>query len=389
MEWLKEIINYLSAPQYYFTGFCLLFIVMMKAYPVWTRPKFFIGALIGFIAFLAFAFTDAHFYAEATKPDNIPIWIMTFSMIFFFWLCMRRGYLNDQLMAEGKDNLEKQESQKRVYTWPDLVYSELICMVAFFAFLLVWAILFDAPLEDPANSGITPPIAKAPWYFLGLQEMLVYYDPWIAGVVLPGLIVGGLIGIPYFDPNPKGNGYYTVKERFWAIWLFGFGYIVLWISLIFLGTFMRGPAWNFFGPFEVWDAHKVVAMSNINISEIFWVKLLNMGLPTNIFLRESVGLVLVGAYLVGLPIVFVRYSDQLQKLWEKLLSFLPGNLGDMLSSKLKLNAFKSLFEKVGIVRYIIIIELILIMFSLPIKMYLRWGFNLKYIISIPEFMFNI
>ena len=74
-------------------------------------------------------------------------------------------------------------------------------MVLCTAFLIAWAILFKAPLEDPANSGVTPAIAKAPWYFLGLQEMLVYYDPWIAGVVLPGMIVGGLIAIPYILLN--------------------------------------------------------------------------------------------------------------------------------------------------------------------------------------------
>ncbi|NCN95360.1 MAG: hypothetical protein GW917_01410, partial [Bdellovibrionales bacterium] len=120
---------------------------------------------------------------------------------------MRRGMLNDDLMAEGKPNLEKQESDKKVYTWPDLVYSELICMILFGAFLIGWAVLVKSPLEDPANAGVTPAVAKAPWYFLGLQEILVYYDPWMAGVVLPGLIVVGLIAMPYFDTNPKGNGY--------------------------------------------------------------------------------------------------------------------------------------------------------------------------------------
>jgi len=219
--------------------------------------------------------------------------------------------------------------------------------------------MVPSPLEDPANAGITPAIAKAPWYFLGLQEILVYYDPWIAGVVLPGMIVMGLMAQPYFDINPKGNGYYTVKERYFAIWGWGFGFIVLWISLIFLGTFMRGPGWNFFGLFEIWDSHKVQAMNNINLSEILWVKVFNVGLPESILIRESFGLVIVIVYLGILP---------------------------PLLAATKLN---ELYEKLGFLRYQLFITLLLVMASLPAKMYLRWLFDLKYIVSIPEFLFNI
>jgi hypothetical protein len=169
----------------------------------------------------------------------------------------------------------------------------------------------------------------------------------------------GLIAQPYFDINPKGNGYYTVKERFYAIWLWGFGFIVLWISLIFLGTFMRGPGWNFFGPFEPWDSHKVEALNNINLSEVIWVKILNVGLPANILVREFFGFVIVIAFLGVIPPLLA-------------------------STKLK-----DLYEKMGFVRFYLVVTLGLIMLSLPIKMYLRWGFNLKYIVSIPEYLFNI
>ena len=108
--------------------------------------------------------------------------------------------------------LEKLDDEK-VLVWPDLVYTEMICMIALTAFLIFWAIWLQAPLEEPASSVKTPNPSKAPWYFLGLQEMLVYYDPWMAGVVLPSLIVVGLMAIPYIDFNKKGNGYYTIKQR--------------------------------------------------------------------------------------------------------------------------------------------------------------------------------
>ena len=81
------------------------------------------------------------------------------------------------------------------------------------AFTLIFSIFVNAPLLELANFNETPNPSKAPWYFLGLQEMLVYFDPWYAGVVLPTLIVVGLMAIPYIDTNPKGNGYYTFAER--------------------------------------------------------------------------------------------------------------------------------------------------------------------------------
>ena len=81
------------------------------------------------------------------------------------------------------------------------------------AVLTIWSLTINAPLEEPSNPTRTPNPSKAPWYFLGLQEMLVFFDPWYAGVVLPSFIIVGLMLVPYLDINPKGNGYYTFKER--------------------------------------------------------------------------------------------------------------------------------------------------------------------------------
>src|SRR4051812_12811312 len=97
----------------------------------------------------------------------------------------------------------------KVHTWPYLVRAEFIAGCVLLLVLTVWSITVDAPMEEPANPTKTPNPSKAPWYFLGLQEMLVYFDPWIAGVLLPSLIIVGLMIIPYVDINPRGNGYYT------------------------------------------------------------------------------------------------------------------------------------------------------------------------------------
>ena len=94
----------------------------------------------------------------------------------------------------------------KIHTWPHLVRMEFLVTLFVLVALTLWALTVDAPLEEPANPTRTPNPSKAPWYFLGLQEMLVYFDPWHAGVVLPSLIIVGLMVIPYIDINSRGNG---------------------------------------------------------------------------------------------------------------------------------------------------------------------------------------
>ena len=114
----------------------------------------------------------------------MPIVGLIFLLVFFIWYSMREGVLNDRRIAAGEGPIEKAESD-RVWVWPDLVYTELISLILCSVVLIVWSIFLKAPLEQPANPANTPNPSKAPWYFLGLQEMLVYFDPWLAGVVLP------------------------------------------------------------------------------------------------------------------------------------------------------------------------------------------------------------
>ncbi|MEX1277320.1 MAG: cytochrome C [Bacteroidota bacterium] len=201
-----------------------------------------------------------------SKPDNIPIVALLVSVIFFSWLAWTKAAKND-----SQDMPEEAKMDDKVQVWPYLVRVEFLMSIAVMAILVLWSVFLDAPLEEPANRALTPNPSKAPWYFLGLQELLVYFDPWIAGVVLPTLIIVGLMAIPYIDTNEKGNGYYTFKERKFAILTFSFGFIVLWVALIVLGTFMRGPGWNFFWPWEKWDPHYVGVLTNVDFSEMFGI----------------------------------------------------------------------------------------------------------------------
>lgn len=156
-------------------------------------------------------------------------------------------------------------TEDKVYTWPHLVRAEFICTLLILLLLMIWSVAIDAPLEEAANPTRTPNPSKAPWYFLGLQEMLVFFDPWHAGVVLPSLIIVGLMVIPYIDTNPVGNGYYCFRPRKYEILTFYLGFHILWVSLIVIGTFLRGPGWNWFWPWQTWDPHLVEAMTNVDL----------------------------------------------------------------------------------------------------------------------------
>jgi len=256
--------------------------------------------------------------------------------------------------------VKKAQLEDRVHVWPFLVRNEFLCTLICLVLVTIWSIVINAPLEEPANPANTPNPSKAPWYFLGLQEMLVYFDPWMAGVVLPSLIIVGLMVIPFIDINSKGNGYYTFRERPFAISMFLFGFLILWITLIMLGVFFRGPGWNLFWPWNRWDPHKVVAITNVDLP---YLGIAGTGLPfkwmgnPKIFGVEVIGLVLSALYMVVLPVAFW--------LWMKPKS--------------------PTLQTLGPVRYGIVVSLFLTMMSLPLKMFLRLAFNIKYVWVTPWF----
>src|SRR6266481_3814743 len=196
---------------------------------------------------------DLHqLWTIVSLPDNVPIVLLMIVVPFYTWYAMRQAFANDRLIGELEANpaLAKTHHRKtqpwkpgwarEVHVWPYLLRIEFLAAIIVTLLLMVWSITLNAPLEEPSNPTLTMNPSKAPWYFLGLQEMLVYFDPWIAGVVMPSLIIVGLMVIPYVDSNPLGNGYYTYKQRRFSIWTFIFGFIVLWISMIVIGGYCLG-----------------------------------------------------------------------------------------------------------------------------------------------------
>lgn len=283
------------------------------------------------------------------KPDNIPIILLSISLLVYTWIAFYKAFDNDKRLAEGRPVWEGEpHNQEKVHTWPNLLNIEFITAILLMAGLTLWSTFLNAPLEEPSNPGVTPNPSKAPWYFLGLQEMLVYFDPWIAGFFMPTVIIIGLIAIPYIDTNPKGNGYYCWKDRKFAISVFMFGW-VLWMILIVEGTILRGPGWNFFLPGEYWDLHKVVPLVNVNLYE-----LLNIDPKTFWLFREMPALVLLGLYFMLIPYALSK-------------------------------VYKKFYEDLGFARYTVTMILLLLLMSLPIKMVLRMTLNLKYILVTPWF----
>ena len=232
------------------------------------------------------------------------------------------------------EDTKKQQQQRDPFVWPDLPFLELMCAVAVTVGLIVWSLWLDAPLGEIATPSRTENPAKAPWYFIGLQELLVYFDPWYAGVVLPTIIIVGLMSIPYLDHNPRGVGEYTFSVRRFAMvnFLFGYG---LWMGLIVVGQFMRGPSWFFFWPWQPWDDSVHPAAE----------ALINFPLP--------VGLLSLCVYFAG------------------------GLIAPVLG--------KWTVARLDRARYFLLMTLVMLMYLVPIKIILRQVFHIRYILTTPWF----
>jgi quinol-cytochrome oxidoreductase complex cytochrome b subunit len=147
----------------------------------------------------------------------------------------------------------KQESMVRVdkrpdetvLTWPHLLRAEFLMACLITGMLLVMSFFVQAPLEEQANVNVTPHIAKAPWYFLGLQELLAYFNTTVAGIVIPPMYFIGLALIAYIDKSP----YRAAKDRKMA-WIFFLSIMFFGIAVTVIGAFFRGPGWNWVWP---WD----------------------------------------------------------------------------------------------------------------------------------------
>ena len=226
------------------------------------------------------------------------------------------------------------EKNRNMFVWPDLAVMEFLTAIALTIILLIWALLVNAPLLEIANPGISQNPSKAPWYFVGLQELLVYFDPWMAGVVIPAIIIFCLMIIPYVDNKPEGRGGYTFSLRKFALINFNIGFL-MWLILIFIGYFLRGPNWHFYWPGESWETEKEIA-------ESLWSPSLWIG-------------------LCGLAAYF--------------------GLGMVIPPVIS----REFYRRRGLARYTIVMLSILLMYFVPVKIFLRLAFDIRYVLVTPWF----
>ena len=308
---------------------------------------------------------DLHqLWTIVSLPDNVPIVLLMIVVPFYTWYGLRQAFANDRLIGELEGNPAMAKTHhrktqpwkpgwaKEVHVWPFLLRIEFLAAIVVTLLLMVWSITLNAPLEEPSNPTLTMNPSKAPWYFLGLQEMLVYFDPWIAGVVMPSLIIVGLMVIPYIDANPLGNGYYTFKQRKFSILTFIFGFIVLWVTMIVIGTLIRGPGWMWFWPGTTWDHNRLEFMVNRDLPDIFGIK-------------GRIAKIIFGAIVVGLYTVAAAIGIH------KLMNLTP--------------FARKIFKRMSLLQIVTMQVFLIIMLSLPIKIIARLLFRIKYVWVTPWF----
>ncbi len=138
-------------------------------------------------------------------------------------------------------------SNDSVMVWPHLLVRHAVAAMATLLLVMVIAVLVDAPLRDVANPQVTPNPEKAPWYFAALQELLARFPPLVAGVLVPGAIVIGLVTLPYID----NSRFLRPRNRKVAVATFT-AFMVIWIGLTLIGFMFRGPNWGWVWPWQEW-----------------------------------------------------------------------------------------------------------------------------------------
>jgi len=149
------------------------------------------------------------------------------------------------VVKSGSIQQTRAEAQDKVHVWPHLLVLEFASILSLMAFLTVFSALVKAPLLGLADVNSTPNPSKAPWYFLGLQELLKMFNPAVAGVLIPGIALGLLAITPYIDKNPS----HKPEDRKFAITMMSM-FLMMWATLVIIGCFFRGPGFNFVFP---WD----------------------------------------------------------------------------------------------------------------------------------------
>jgi hypothetical protein len=271
------------------------------------------------------------------EPDAVALALLGLAVaatLAVGWALARRARRRDVTVAAGGERAQ-------VASWPHLVRRELVAALATLILLAWWAILLELPLAPPADPSFTPSVAKAPWFFVGVQELLQYFDPWLAGVALP---VGGALGLaalPYLDRGEE-NGHRLRAPAMIAL----AGVIALWLAPAVVGLYLRGEHWSF-GP--AWRASQEI------------------GIPPAAArtLGEQLGLAAGGAQLLGAALCLGPFA-LLSLAW---LRVRRGPLG----------------RRLGLGRYLCSGALLIVLGGVAIKIALGAALGVRYLLVTPWF----
>ncbi|MBI5816074.1 MAG: hypothetical protein HZB29_10765 [Nitrospinae bacterium] len=265
--------------------------------------------------------------------------------------------MSDLNIAKSGYMLSNKPDYPRTPSWPYFVWIVFLCILFVLVFFWGVSFIFDAPLEEEAAWAKTPNPAKAPWYFIGLQELLVYFDPWIAGVLLPGQILVGLVLIPYVDISPTEQGKFSFFNRKFAVSFFSFG-LFLWFFLILIGQWFRGPSWEFYWPlidYPIGGMHWTYPGVPLKVSEAGTANVPNIIGFIGLVLFFGGGM--VAPYLVAMMAGTNKIAARL----------------------------KEYLDVLGPIRYVLIQVHVLLTLSVVVKMVLRLVFGFKYVVTTPYF----
>ncbi len=357
MATFATLIDRLASPPILFGLALVLLVIGVKWRAVWSRTGALVAAVL-LASFLGVSLSDAGFRRLVLDPERLPVLVLVVLSGMVLWLsrhrALERAAPSERLLPEA--------------AWPGFSSGELGVAMLVVLVVAVCALLARAPVAAVADPGLPPNPAKAPWFLVGLQEMRGYFDPWVPGVLLPGLMLVALVALPHLD-----RGRTRIEEAHEGrspepaapelVFFFLIGWWLLWLLPMVIGAFLRGPHGNVFGPFEPWDAARPHLETAVPLSEIVWSRLLDLGPPESRVLRELPGIALAALYFGLLPVLLP---------WWKVTR------GIFARTRKRLHGW----------RFYVAFVLVLAMMIVPLKMISWWLFDVEYLIHLPEWSFN-
>jgi hypothetical protein len=196
-------------------------------------------------------------------------------------------------------------------------------------------------------------------FMTGAQELFVYFDTWLARGVFPVIYIAGLAVLPLLKkPAPERTGSQSDLIYAVIVSLLLIGFEMVWLFLLAVAIFLRGPDWNLYWPGEAWDPYRIVPINNVNLSTLFWTHPAGENGERPWFIREWPGLVSLSAYFVAGAVIawaLYRRTGRTTPYW----------------------------------RWLVLLLLVLIAALVPLKMLSRWVFNIKYLLHVPEYWINV